>query len=298
MPKVTIGLPVYNSSQTLSLAVQSILGQSFTDWELIICDDASTDDSLEIANGIDDPRVRVVRNASNLGLSACLNRIASLAEAPLIARMDSDDLIHPDRLRRQVDMFAKHRDLEVVSTDAFVVNNNNQVLGGRRRGEVPSTTSGILWRNGPIHASIMATKTWCERFPYVHRLHRGEDLDLWARAMPSTVHRHLSDRLYFIREEPHVNVAKYCRTISAHSEVFRSFAGQQGVTHGFAAALLLRSYLRIGAYRAAGALGMQSRIAARRLESLSQDEMLEAQSVIDRLVKEAGSLSEVSLAIR
>ncbi len=255
MPTISIGLPVYNATRTLRLAVTSVLEQSFQDWELIICDDASTDDSFEIANSIRDPRIRVVRNNRNLGLSACLDRIVELAQAPLIARMDSDDLLHPERMKRQVEVFESDPDLEVVSTDAFVVDNENRVLGGRRKGAITSTPAEILWHNGPIHASIMARRTWCARFPYVHSLFRGEDLELWARALPVTNHFHLAEQLYFIRENPDVNVAKYCRTISAHSQVFRSFAGKQNVTYSYVAVLLARSYFRMGAYRVAGALG-------------------------------------------
>ncbi|HEY1214475.1 MAG TPA: glycosyltransferase, partial [Bryobacteraceae bacterium] len=143
MSIISIGLPVYNATRTLKLAVASVLGQSFQDWELIICDDASTDDSFEIATSIRDARIRVVRNARNLGLSACLDRFVELAQAPLVARMVSDDLLHPDRLRRQVDVFEAHSDIEVVSTDAFVVDDHNRVLGGRRKGEIVPTAAGI-----------------------------------------------------------------------------------------------------------------------------------------------------------
>lgn len=298
MTQITIGLPVHNSSITLSVAIQSVLAQTFEDWELIICDDRSTDNSLEIACSVRDPRIRVVQNSRNLGLSACLDRIVELAQAPLVARMDSDDLLHPERMRRQLDVFESHRDVEVVSTDAFVIDDDNRVLGGRRKGEIASTAAGILWNNGPIHASVMAKRTWCTRFPYVHELHRGEDLELWARALPSTRHFHLAERLYFIRENPDVSVAKYCRTISAHSQVFRSFAGKQDVTYPFVAALLARSCFRIGAYRVAGALGMQSRIAARRVELLAPGELMAAQSVVNQIVEEAQLLEEMSYASR
>ena len=134
---------------------------------------------------------------------------------------------HPERMKRQVEVLESDPDLEVVSTDAFVVDDENRVLGGRLKGKITSTSADILWHNGPIHASIMARRTWCARFPYVHSLFRGEDLELWARALPVTNHFHLAEQLYFIRENPDVNVAKFCRTISAHSRVFRSFAGKQ-----------------------------------------------------------------------
>lgn len=298
IPQVSIGLPAYNSSSTLFLAIQSVLAQTFEDWELIVCDDCSTDNSLEIARSVKDRRIHIVQNSRNLGLSACLDRIVELAQAPLVARMDSDDLLHPERMRRQVDVFETYSDIEVVSTDAFVVDDDNRVLGGRRKGEIASTAAGILWNNGPIHASIMSKRTWCARFPYVHELHRGEDLELWARALPSTRHLHLAERLYFIRENPDVNVAKYCRTINSHAQVFRSFAGQDDVTYPLVAALLARSYFRIGAYRVAGALGMQSRIASRRVEQLAPEELAAAQAVVNRIVENTPVFEEPCYASR
>jgi|tagenome__1003787_1003787.scaffolds.fasta_scaffold20982718_4 glycosyltransferase involved in cell wall biosynthesis len=298
MPQITIGLPVYNSRATLGIAIQSVLDQTFTDWELVICDDASTDNSLAIAESFDDPRIRVIRNETNGGLSVALNRIIDVASAPLMARMDSDDLLHPERIARQFSMFERYSNLEVVSTDAFVVDRYDRVLGGRRKGVISTKTVDILRHNGPIHASIMATKEWCARYPYLDHMPRGEDLELWARALPHTEYRHLSERLYFIREDPHLDVAKYCRTISAHSEVFRMFSGEDGISFSTAKALVFRSYVRMGAYQAAGMFGMQSRIAARRVEKLADEELRQAQSVVDQMAKNAAEREETSLAVQ
>ena len=134
------------------------------------------------------------------------------------------------------------------------------------------------------------------RFPYVHSLFRGEDLELWARALPTTKHLHLAERLYFIRENPNVSVGKYCRTISAHSRVFRTFAGKEDVTYPLVTALLARSYFRMGAYRVAGALGVQSRIASRRVEQLAPHELQAAQTVVDKFVENRRVFEQVSYA--
>jgi glycosyltransferase involved in cell wall biosynthesis len=275
-----------------------VLDQTFTDWELVVCDDASTDDSVAIVESFSDSRIRVLRSERNGGLSVALNKIIAAANAPLIARMDSDDLLHPDRMMRQVRMFERFPDLEVVSTDAYVVDRLNRVLGGRRRGVLSTQTADILRHNGPIHASIMATADWCTRHTYLSHFHRGEDLELWARALPHTNYRHVPERLYFIREDPHLNVAKYCRTVSAHSEVFRMFSGKDGVTSSTARALVFRSYLRMGVYQAAGMFGIQSWIAVRRVEKLSGSELHRAQAVVDQIATNLAEREDAACAVR
>lgn len=95
-------MPVYNGASYLSAAVQSILRQTFTDFEFLIIDDGSTDDSVAIIGCFDDSRIRLVRNGKNLGLVASLNRGLDLARGEYVARMDADDISRPARLAKQV----------------------------------------------------------------------------------------------------------------------------------------------------------------------------------------------------
>jgi len=101
-PSLTVLMPVYNGGEFLRGAVESILGQTYSNFEFLIVDDGSTDESLEICRGFRDPRIRLEENGRNLGLIATLNRGLDLAEGDYIARMDSDDVSFPARLARQV----------------------------------------------------------------------------------------------------------------------------------------------------------------------------------------------------
>ncbi|MCC5847974.1 MAG: glycosyltransferase [Verrucomicrobia bacterium] len=107
-PQVTILLPVLNAAATLPETLDSLLTQTFTDFELLVIDDGSTDDTPEILAAAADPRLRVLRNPERLKLAGALNRGLDEARAPLIARMDADDIARPERLARQVDFLAKH----------------------------------------------------------------------------------------------------------------------------------------------------------------------------------------------
>ena len=99
-PRLTIGIAFRNPGKHFELALTSVFSQTFTDWELLLIDDGSDDDSLILARGVRDVRVSVIADGLQLGLPARLNQIALLARGECLARMDADDLMHPDRLRR------------------------------------------------------------------------------------------------------------------------------------------------------------------------------------------------------
>ena len=101
-PRVTVLMPVYNAAPHLLEAVNSILGGTFDDLELLAIDDGSTDESEKILRSVVDSRLRVLRNPRNVGVIATLNTGLDLAEGHYIARMDADDVSMPDRLARQV----------------------------------------------------------------------------------------------------------------------------------------------------------------------------------------------------
>jgi glycosyltransferase involved in cell wall biosynthesis len=115
-PLVTVLMPVYNAERFLREAIDSILQQTFTDFEFLILDDGSTDSSVAIIKSYTDPRIRFVQNEKNLGISATLNRGIELASCELIARMDADDLSYPERLQKQWDFFQTHADVALLST--------------------------------------------------------------------------------------------------------------------------------------------------------------------------------------
>lgn len=113
MPEISVVLSVYNDAKYVGVAIESVLAQTFTDFELIIIDDASTDESLSIARDFADERIRIVENEENLGLTKSLNKGISLAQGKYIARMDSDDICLPTRFEKQVAYLDAHPDVGV-----------------------------------------------------------------------------------------------------------------------------------------------------------------------------------------
>lgn len=117
MPEITIILPVYNGQSTIQQTVSSLLNQSFSDFELLACIDGTSDQSEEIIHAFKDPRIRVIRNETNLGLGRTLNRLVSNSHPSVkyIAMAEQDDYYYPERLKLQMDFLNSNPDYGMVS---------------------------------------------------------------------------------------------------------------------------------------------------------------------------------------
>jgi glycosyltransferase involved in cell wall biosynthesis len=129
LPLVTVAMPVYNAGKYLRLAVLSIVRQTFTNWELLIIDDASTDGALQDIADIDDARIRIFQDGGNCGLAARLNEAADMARGRYFARMDGDDASYPERFARQIAALQNDPELDLVATRAITIDENDQAIG-------------------------------------------------------------------------------------------------------------------------------------------------------------------------
>src|ERR1700730_17328911 len=145
-PLVTIGIPFYNAAGTLRAAIRSVFAQTCGRWELILLDDGSTHDSLVIARSVNDARVRVLSDGQNRQLGARLNEINQLARAPLVARMDADDIMHPERIARQVTWLEDNEKVDVLGTAAFTIDGAGRPKGIRGDAAIVSATLDVFGR--------------------------------------------------------------------------------------------------------------------------------------------------------
>jgi glycosyltransferase involved in cell wall biosynthesis len=122
---VSIILPVYNGESTISASIESILQQSYQNFELIIIDDGSSDNSLKQMKQFKDKRI-IINTQNNNGLAKTLNYGISVAKGELIARQDQDDISLPTRIEKQVERFYANKKLVLLGTNALVINENNQ----------------------------------------------------------------------------------------------------------------------------------------------------------------------------
>ena len=119
---LSIVMPTYNCAQYLENSVKSILNQSFTDFEFLIIDDGSTDSTEELISKIEDSRIKYIK-LDHVGFTSALNLGLSLAQNEWVARMDSDDIAHPDRLRIQIDKLNSDKRINIISCSYFVFDN-------------------------------------------------------------------------------------------------------------------------------------------------------------------------------
>src|SRR6266481_9622650 len=120
-PDLTIGISFKNPGVFFGLALQSVFAQTFSNWELILIDDGSSDGSLELASSLRDPRVRVYSDSKGKSLNVRLNELVRLATGNFFVRMDADDAMHPERLQRQVEILEKNSRSTVVGSAAYSI---------------------------------------------------------------------------------------------------------------------------------------------------------------------------------
>jgi len=182
-PRVTVLMPVYNGERYLREAIESILGQTFSGFELLIINDGSTDRSVEIVNSYTDPRIRLVNNDENLGIVATLNKGLKLAEGKYLARMDCDDVSLPTRLEKQVEFMDSHPQVGISGTWIKMV--------GTREARIwapPETHEKIvctlLFTPALAHPSVIIRKSVLDinSLKYDPSFEHAEDYDLWLRS--------------------------------------------------------------------------------------------------------------------
>jgi len=180
-PMVTVAIPFFNNEATIAYAIESVLAQEFTDFELLLVNDGSADGSVEAVRPyVDGQRVRLFNDGRNLGLSARLNQIARLANGAFIARMDADDVMHPYRISKQVQLLTLHPEVDVVGTDIYLVDSAYRVI--ERRKTPAERLSKRFSYLRLFHPTITGRTNWFRDNPYSAEFPRCEDVDLWMRA--------------------------------------------------------------------------------------------------------------------
>lgn len=278
-PPVTVGISFFNAEKTLGDALRSVFAQTFSNWELVLLDDGSTDRSLAIARSVRDPRVRVFSDGENRGLSFRLNQIADLAEGKFLARMDADDLMHPRRIERQMEYLEKHPDVQVLGTATITIDGRSNPLGLRGDGEIDGSAYSVLKGPPLIHPTVMARTSWFRENRYDGGYVRAEDHELWVRTAGRSMLGRISDPLFFYREEEQVVLGKYLRTCQTDRRIVREY-GPDRIGRRRVLGLLLRSKLKEWTYRTFSLLGRLDVLLARRSAPLPEGKADEAASVI------------------
>ena len=179
--KVTVLMSVYNGEKYLKEAIDSILNQTFNDFEFLVVNDGSTDKTEDILQAYDDLRIKIINNGKNIGLTKSLNKGLKLAKGEYIARMDADDISMPGRLEREVEFLDKNPAVGLVGTYYLMINRKGNVLHTMKcLTESVELKEKLLRNNQFCHGSVMF-RAECIKNLGSYREELGQDYDLWLR---------------------------------------------------------------------------------------------------------------------
>lgn len=204
-PKVSVILPAYNAAAHLDKAIDSILAQSFSNFELIIINDGSTDGTAKLLTEYQDPRIKIITQ-ENLGLPTALNRGLAIAKGIYIARQDADDISLPTRLEKQVQFLDQNEDHGLVGTWSEILTPD----GSSERQHMHPTSNGhiqvqLLINNQFVHSSVMIRASCLKNTgPYSEDPNHfpPEDYDLWLKVAQHTLLANLPEVLLQYLEVP------------------------------------------------------------------------------------------------
>jgi glycosyltransferase involved in cell wall biosynthesis len=205
MPKVSVVMSVYNGEKYLREAVESILTQTFDDFEFLIVDDCSTDASPGILNDYQqrDKRIKVIKNGRNIGLTRSLNKAIKQSSGDYIARLDADDISLPQRLEKQYLFLTRNPLYSIVGTRTCLIDSDGRFIKKQRRPIFFRSINKImLKRNCLAHGTVMINrKDLISVGNYNKKIPFAQDYELWLRFVRSNKKIFvLNDYLYYLRQ--------------------------------------------------------------------------------------------------
>jgi glycosyltransferase involved in cell wall biosynthesis len=223
-PALSVIMSVYNGARYLYPAVRSILDQDFADFEFLIVNDGSTDTSGQILHALarEDARIKLI-DRENRGLVASLNELINTAQAPLLARMDCDDIAMSTRFSRQIVHLEAHPEIGILGSNSFDLDENGKLIGAADNYPLTPCEAIAQLPEGPplCHPSVMMrTVIVRELGGYRAAFRHAEDYDLWLRASRHTHIANVPDRLLLYRR--------------SHAQVSQKYAAEQAIAAAIA----------------------------------------------------------------
>jgi glycosyltransferase involved in cell wall biosynthesis len=187
-PKITVVMPVYNGEKYLDTAIKSILNQTFTNFEFVIVDDASTDSSVEIINSYQDQRIKLIQNNVNLGIPKTRNKCLQESSGEYVAVLDCDDYAYPSRLAEQLEFMENNPDFGMVGSWVELMDRNDDLTGEVWNEEEPyqKIPCRLLFHNYFAHSAVLLRRSAIDAVEINGEVYRkdypnAQDYDLWVR---------------------------------------------------------------------------------------------------------------------
>jgi len=200
---------VYNCAEYIDFAIRSIINQTYSNWELLIIDDNSTDGTIRIIEEIKNSRIIIIKNRLNKGLPYCLNQCIKLSKGEYFARMDGDDIMTTDRLEKQISFLEKHPDIDLLGGLAYTINDTNEIIGFKYPKMPQNINELISLQNYFIHPTVVGKLNWFNHNLYDEKIHRCQDFELWLRTYEHSRFFVLNEFVLFYRQNDGLYKQKY-----------------------------------------------------------------------------------------
>lgn len=278
-PLVSIGISFKNPGSYFRLALQSIFAQSFESWELILVDDGSIDGSHSLALNLRDHRVRAYSDGLCRNLNTRLNQMVRLARGKYFFRMDADDVMHPERVERQLAVLEQAAPNTVVGSAAYSIDSRNRVVGIRP--ERKEQAQGFAARHSFVHPTVAASREWFLENAYSENFlyHRAQDAELWCRTASKTRFIVMREPLLFYRESDTFSFTNYLGTSLGLLNLIHKHAR----TKCEFGTLLTREVAKLWLTSACYGLGYIEPIVNRRFKPIRETERAQAQGILNDL---------------
>lgn len=185
--KISVIMSVFNEEKYLEESIKSILNQTYKDFEFIIVDDASFDKSSEILKNWarKDPRVKIITNEKNIGLTKSLNKAIKIAQGKYIARQDADDISLPQRLKKQIEFLENHLEIKILGTFSYAISQRGEILRKNTSSVFFQEVKKNLIKKTPFsHSSVMIEKETLNKVGlYNEKFRTSQDYELWFRIL-------------------------------------------------------------------------------------------------------------------
>lgn len=199
IPKISVIMSVYNGEKFLKEAIDSILNQTFTDFEFIIVNDGSSDNSLDILQSYNDDRIRIINNKKNIGLTKSLNKALKKAKGEYIARQDADDISLTERFEKQMKFFENNPNVVLLGTNVYFIDKEGNIVVKYSVIERP-TLDDFVVSNQLVHGSAIFRKEIINKVgAYNEQMFYSQDYEFWIRIAMEYEIRNLKEILYKLR---------------------------------------------------------------------------------------------------
>ncbi len=246
-PKVSVIMSVYNGEEFLKDSILSVLNQIYKDFEFVIIDDASTDNSLEILKNFqkNDSRIKIINNKENLGLTKSLNKAILISSGEYIARLDAGDISLPERIEKQVAFLDNNKDVGLVGSWMYIINTKGETID-----EIKYPTNNkeikedLIKYNPLVHSSIMFRRSVAHRVNFYDENYKyAQDYNFYFKLSPYTKFANLPMSLVKYRKMPNSITSTKNKKQMSFANRARVYAISEGQYGKFNYIYILKNFL-------------------------------------------------------